>query len=33
MKVGISGGNGDLSSRTIKQLLANEFPPGHTLGD
>ena len=31
MKIGISGGNGDLSSRTIKQLLANGFPPGELV--
>ena len=31
MKIGISGGNGDLSGRTIKQLLANGFPPGELV--
>ena len=31
MRIGISGGNGDLSSRTVKQLLANGFPPGELV--
>ena len=31
MKIGISDCNGDLSGRTIKQLLANGFPPGELV--
>ena len=31
MKIGISGGNGDLSNKISKQLLANGFPPSQLV--